>query len=130
MINKKPKKKYITNKDLYCEILVSKAQGKLSKEAERMLVLLGKNIIKKFYYVNPDDKYDCLQNGYYQLFKNWWMFDELKGENCFSYYTEIFKRGIAAGFNKIHKLKGDEEGVIKVISLTGYSNDGESFDRL
>jgi hypothetical protein len=124
------KKKYITNKDLYCEIVLSKAQGKLSKEAERMLVLLGKNIIKKFYYVNPDDKYDCLQNGYYQLFKNWWMFDELKGENCFSYYTEVFKRGIAAGFNKIHKLKGDEEGVIKIISLTGYSNDGESFDRL
>jgi hypothetical protein len=125
----KKKVKYITNKDLYCEIIVSKAAGKLSKDAERMLILLGKNIIKKFSYVNPDDKFDCLQNGYYQLFQNWWMFDELKGDNCFSYYTEVFKRGIAAGFNKLHRLKGDDEGLIKVISLTGYSSNGEQFER-
>lgn len=124
------KKKYITNKDLYCEILVSKAQGKLTKPAEKMLILLGNKIIKKFYYTNGDDKYDCLQNGYYQLFQNWFLFDEIKGDNCFAYYTEIFKRGVAAGFNKIYKLKGDDEGLIKVISLTGYSSDGESFDRL
>jgi hypothetical protein len=58
------------------------------------------------------------------------MFDELKGDNCFSYYTEVFKRGIAAGFNKLHRLKGDDEGLIKVISLTGYSSDGDQYERL
>ena len=128
-IKKVRSKVYLSNKDLYCEILVSKAMGKLTKPAEKMLILLGKNIIKKFYYSNPDDRHDCLQNGYIQIFSNWYSFDENKGENCFSYYTEIFKRGIAGGFNQIHKLKGDEEGLIKLISMDGTDENGESYAR-
>jgi hypothetical protein len=122
-------KDYISNKELYCEIIMSKAMGKLTRPAERMLVLLGKNIIKKFYYSNPDDKHDCLQNGYIQIFSNWYSFDEMKGNNAFSYYTEIFKRGAAASFNQLHKLKGDEEGLIKVISLDGTDENGDRYDR-
>lgn len=132
MIKVQPKAKnkdYISNKELYCEIIMSKAMGKLTRPAERMLVLLGKNIIKKFYYSNPDDKHDCLQNGYIQIFSNWYSFDEMKGDNCFAYYTEIFKRGIAAGFNRIHKLKGDEDGTISFISMDATDENGDRFDR-
>jgi len=125
----KVRKKYITNKDLYIQLLISKEMGKLTPEAERMFVLLGKKIINTFYYKDGDDKFDCLQNGYEDLFKNWYNFDELKGTNAFAYLTEVFKRGAAKGFNKLHKLKGDKENEIQVISLTGYSSDGESFDR-
>jgi hypothetical protein len=132
MIKVQPKAKnkdYISNKELYCEIIMSKAMGKLTRPAERMLVLLGKNIIKKFYYSNPDDKHDCLQNGYIQIFSNWYSFDENKSDNAFSYYTEIFKRGIAAGFNRIHKLKGDDEGNISFISMDATDENGDRFDR-
>lgn len=122
-------KAYLSNKDLYCELIVSKAQGRLTRPAEKMIILLGKNIIKKFYYSNPDDRFDCLQNGYIQMFQNWYQFDENKSDNCFSYYTEIFKRGIAAGFNKIHKLKGDNEGSIKLISMDGTDENGDRYDR-
>jgi hypothetical protein len=125
----KKKVKYITNKDLYIELIVSKAQGKLTRDAERMFIILGKHVIKTFYYKNEDDKFDCLQNGYEDLFKNWYSFDELKGTNAFAYTTEVFKRGAAKGFNKLHRLKGDKENKIQVISLTGYSHDGESFER-
>lgn len=128
-IKKERPKVYLSNKDLYCEILVSKAMGKLTRPAEKMLILLGKNIIKKFYYSNPDDRHDCLQNGYIQIFSNWYSFDENKGDNCFAYFTEVFKRGIAAGFNQIHKLKGDEEGLIKLISMDGTDENGESYAR-
>ena len=38
---------YLNNKDLYVEIIISKAQGKLTKNAERMLELLAKKTIKK-----------------------------------------------------------------------------------
>ena len=132
MIKVQPKAKnkdYISNKELYCEIIMSKAMGKLTRPAERMLILLGKNIIKKFYYSNPDDKHDCLQNGYIQIFSNWASFDENKSDNAFSYYTEIFKRGIAAGFNRIHKLKGDEDGTISFISMDATDENGDRFDR-
>lgn len=119
----KKSKEYLSSKDLYCEIIVSKAKGKLTRQAEKMLILLGKNIIKKFYYQNPDDKMDCLQNGYIQMFSNWHSFDELKSENAFAYFTEIFKRGVAAGYNKIYRKKGDDNNEVIMVSLDG-ANDG------
>jgi hypothetical protein len=121
------KKKYLSNKDLYCELIVSKAKGKLTRQAETMLILLAKNVIKKMYYKDSDDKLDCLQTAYLSVFQNWYQFDELKGDNAFSYFTEIIKRGLAQGWNKMYKLKGDPDAV--VISLTGYTSDGEQFER-
>ena len=126
-VQPKAKKKYLSNKDLYCELIVSKAKGKLTRQAETMLILLAKNVIKKMYYQNPDDRLDCLQTAYLSVFQNWYSFDELKGDNAFSYFTEVIKRGLAQGWNKMYKLKGDENAV--VISLTGYTSDGEQYER-
>jgi hypothetical protein len=92
-----------------------------------MLILLAKNVIKKMYYKDSDDKLDCLQTAYLSVFQNWYQFDELKGDNCFAYFTEIIKRGLAQGWNKMYKLKGDPDAV--VISLTGYTSDGEQYER-
>ena len=111
---------YLNAKELYIEILVSKAQGKLTRRAESMLNLLGERIIRKFYYANPDDGLDCYQNGMYMIYKNWYQFDENKTTNAFAYYTEIFKRGIAAGYNKITKNKD------RTMSLDGIYADGTS----
>jgi len=119
-------KKYITAKDLDYQMIVSKAQGRLTKEAERMIILLGKNVVKKFYYANPDDKLDCLQTAYVDIFANWHSFDENKGQ-AFSWVTEVVKRGLAKGWNQQHKLRGDENA--QLISLTAYSSDGEQYDR-
>ena len=47
---------YLNNKDLYIEIIVSKAQGKLTRNAEKMLELLAKKTIKKMRYWSNDDK--------------------------------------------------------------------------
>jgi hypothetical protein len=120
------KKKYITAKDLDYQMIVSKAQGRLTREAERMIILLGKNVVKKFYYADPDDKLDCLQSAYLDIFANWYSFDENKGQ-AFSWITEVVKRGLAKGWNQQHKPKGDENAVI--ISLTGYTSDGEQYER-
>jgi hypothetical protein len=124
----KAHKNYLSNKDLYCELIVSKAQGRLTRSAEKMLILLAKNVIKKMYYSDPDDRLDCLQTAYLDVFANWYSFDELKGDNAFAYFTEIIKRGLAKGWNSRYKLKGDENAV--VISLTGYTSDGEQYERL
>jgi len=123
----KAKKKYLSNKDLYCELIVSKAKGRLTKEAERMLILLAKNVIRKMYYNDYNDRLDCLQSAYLDVFSNWYSFDENKGDNAFAYFTEIIKRGMAKGWNARYRLKGDPDA--KLISLTGYTSDGEQFER-
>lgn len=123
---KEKKKKYLSNKDLYIEIIVSKAQGRLTPRAATMLMLLGKKLQSKLYYKDSDDKKDCLQEAMLSVFKFWYNFDELKGDNAFAYYSEVIKRGLAMGWNKQHKTKGAD---VEIISLTGYSNDGETFER-
>lgn len=123
----KTKKYYLSGKELYCELIVSKAKGKLTKEAERMLILLTNNVIKKMSYKDVDDRLDCLQTAYLQVFSNWYSFDENVSQNAFAYFTEIIKRGMAQGWNKVHKKKGDDSVV--VISLTAYDDDGHTYDR-
>lgn len=110
---------YLNGKDLYCEIVVSKSMGQLTGEAQKMLNLLGKRIISKFHYNNPDDRMDCYQNGMEQIYKNWHNFDPDKTHNSFAYFTEVFKRGIAAGWNEVNKGKD------KTIRMDGFYEDGD-----
>jgi hypothetical protein len=116
----------MSGKDLYMEIIYSKAKGRLTPRAAQMLVLLGKKLQSRMYYRDIDDKNDCLQEAMYSVFKFWYNFDELKGDNAFAYFSEVIKRGLAKGWNDNYKTKGAD---VEIISLTGYTSDGESFDR-
>lgn len=102
---------------------MSKSQGKLTRNAEKMLELLAKKTIKKMRYWNNDDKLDCYQSGLLDMFQNWYNFNEEKSVNAFAYFTEVFKRGIAKGYNELYKKKGDNDHQIKLLSIEG-SNDG------
>lgn len=97
-------KNYLNNKDLYNEIVQSKEDDKLTKNAEKMLVLLAERTIRKLSYVNDDDRQDCLQFALLDLLKYWRNFNP-KYPNAFAYFTEIAKRGYAKGWNKIHPTK-------------------------
>ena len=114
---------YLNNRELYIELVVSKAQGRLTRPAQKMLELLAKKTIKKMRYWSNDDKMDCYQSGLLYVFQNWYNFNEEKSVNAFAYFTEIFKRGIAKGYNDLYKKKGDNEHQIRLISIEG-SNDG------
>lgn len=114
---------YLQNKDLYYEIIVSKAQGKLTNNAKIMLELLAKRTIKKMRYWSNDDRLDCYQSGILDLFSNWYNYNDEKSDNPFAYFTEIFKRGAAKEFNSLYKKKGDAEHRIKLVSIES-SNDG------
>ena len=120
---------YLSPKKLFCEIIVSKAQGNLTREANRMLILLADKTIEKFKYYNPDDKLDCYQQGLFDLFKNWHLFNAEKSENSFAYLTEIFKRGATQGLNKLHKRKGSDGYPIKVYSIDSI-NDGQGMHNI
>ena len=116
-------KHYLNNKELYIEIIVSKAHGRLTRNAEKMLEILAKKTIKKMRYYSNDDKLDCYQSGLLDMFQNWYNFNEDKSINAFAYFTEIFKRGLAKGWNDLYKKKGDNEHLIKLISINS-ANDG------
>ncbi len=120
---------YLNNKDLYVEVIVSKAQGKLTRNAKKMLELLAKKTIKKMRYYSNDDKLDCYQSGLLDMFQNWYNFNEEKSVNAFAYFTEIFKRGLAKGYNELYKKKGDNDHQIKLISIES-SNDGQGLHSL
>lgn len=98
------KKNYLNNRDLYDQMVLSKEQGSLTREAEKMLVLLAERAINRMRYVNEEDKQDCLQFALLDLLKYWKNFNPVY-PNAFAYFTEIAKRGYAKGWNKIHPLK-------------------------
>jgi hypothetical protein len=120
---------YLKNKDFCNEIIKSKEKNELTQQAQMMMILLANKTIKKMRYYNPIDREDCLQTGLMIMFSNWRNFDETKSVNAFAYFTEIFKRGIAKGFNELYKLKGDPERKIKTVSINS-SNDGDGIYNL
>ena len=117
------KKNYLNNKDLYNAIVESKEAGKLTKDAEKMLILLAEKAINKMKYVDEKDREDCLSFAILDLLKYWRSFNPVY-TNAFAYFTEIAKRGYAKGWNAIHpeKYKG-------TISLNkANSHNGEDSD--
>ena len=104
----KKQKNYLNNKDLYNEIVQSKADGKLTRTAIKMLILLSERAQLKLKYANPEDKQDCLAFAQLDLMKYWNSFNPDKTKNAFAYYTSICINGYAKGWHKIHpeKYKG------------------------
>lgn len=120
--------KYLDEDDFYYEIVLSKGKGLLTKKAERMLILIGNNMIIKLrsrYSKNPDDENDCLQSGLLFMFLNWNSFNDKRFKVAMPYFSEIFKRGAADGYNKLLNKKSNQDG-ISTISLDS-CNDGEGF---
>ena len=121
------KNNYLNNKDLYDEIVKSKEDGKLTRDAEKMLVLLAERAIRKLNYVNEDDRQDCLQFALLDLLKYWENFNP-KYKNAFAYFTEIAKRGYAKGWNKIHPTKYKNTMSIDRINSRSMDQDGGMFN--
>lgn len=123
MAVRKPRanKNYLNNRDFYDAIVASKEQDALTKDAEKMLILLAEKAINKLRFVNDDDRYDCLSFAILDLLKYWRNFNP-KYTNAFAYFTEIAKRGYAKGWNKLHPLK--YKGTISLDRTRNDSDDG------
>lgn len=117
---------YLQNRDLYYEVVISKAQGKLTKNCEKMMEMLATKTIKKKKYYSVFDKEDCYQQGLECMLAGWYNFNENIFDNAFSYFTEVFKRGTAQSFNQLYRKKGDNNHEIKVFSFDS-TNDGQGF---
>lgn len=107
------------------QILISKGKGKLTKEAETMLIDLAYNAIRKKTYYCSEDKDDCVQLSLYNMLNNWQSFNPDKTDNAFAYFTEIHKRSTAEMLNTLYLKKGlnkEDQKYIKTISINSINN--------
>ena len=121
---------YLDDDELYYEVVLSKGKGFLTKKAENMLVLIGNNMIrrKNTNYKTEDDKMDCLQAGFLSMFQKWSNFNEKKYRLALPFFSEVFKRGMAQGYNELTNKKVNKDRVI-MVSLDS-CNDGEGFHNM
>jgi len=113
---------YIQSDRLYYELVISKAKGKRTAKLEEMMILIATNTIRKKQgnYRTTDDRDDCMQEGLLHLFLNWKNFDERKFPYnifpgaSFSYLTEIYKRGLGAGYNSITEKRSYNDARINI----------------
>ena len=109
------------------QILISKGKGKLTRLAEKMIIDLAYNAIRKKTYYLQEDKEDALQLSIYNMLNNWLSFNPDKTDNAFAYFTEIHKRSIAESINSFYMKKGlkkEEQKYIKCISINN-TNSGQ-----
>jgi len=122
---------YVKNKDLLREILISKENDELTNQATKMLLLMADGVSRKFTYQNPMDAEDCKQEALMVVFKNWRSFNPVY-TNAFAFYSEIIKRGFAAGWRTLYRQKGnDYKGSIRMkhYSIEG-ANEGKGLHNL
>jgi len=122
---------YVSDRELYYEIVLSKGMGKLTKNCENMFFLIAENMIRKKEkkYKCVADKEDCINQGLLHLFSNWKSFNEKKFTQALPYISEIFKRGIADGFNQIYNRKSYNKDNIRTISIDS-ANEGKGLHHI
>jgi hypothetical protein len=115
----------INAKELTYEVLLSKGLGKLTSRAKKMFIILAEHAIHKKPYYDAEDKKDCLQTAYLNIFTNWQSFNPDKTNNAFAYFTEVHKRSSTEMLNELYFKKGlkkDEQKYIKTISINSTNN--------
>lgn len=115
---------YLDNNNLFYQIRISQARGRLTRLAEKYLILLAQKTNKKNkFFGDKDLENDVLQGGILTLFTKWMNFDGDISENAFAYFTEVFKRGASENFNNFIRKRGDKDRSVRVYRIDTM-NDG------
>jgi len=117
ILNRKVVRTKVDSKELLKEIVLSKAQDKLTDEAIKMLYQIGNGVMNKKHYYNDSNREDCKQAAFLHLFtpKVWKSFDETRFHNPFAYYTEVYKRAMALEFNRLTFRDSGTRKYVKLI---------------
>ena len=101
-VQKAKKNHYVKNADLRAELIKSKAQDKLTKEALDMLIKMARRFSEKFTYVYDEDREDCISFAIMDCYQYWRGYKPEKSANAFAYITQMIKNGFAKGWRKLH----------------------------
>jgi DNA-directed RNA polymerase specialized sigma subunit len=100
---------YVSNKELYLQIIASKEKGALTPEALKMLDRMIKEISKVFKYKMEEDKEDCQAFAMEDVIRYWNRFDPEKSNNAFAFYTQMIKNGFAKGWRRLYPIKSSQK---------------------
>jgi hypothetical protein len=113
--------KYIDQKKLFQEIIISKRDGELTPLALEMLIVIPNELSKALKFKYEEDRKDCIAFAIEDLLRYWRGFDPNMSSNAFAYYTQIAKNGLAKGWKKLHG-KTQNIRIININESDGISN--------
>ena len=93
---------HVKNRDLREELIKSKKNYELTKEALDMFILIVKKFSNNFTYFYPEDKEDCISFAIMDCYQYWRGYDPEKSLNAFAYITQIAKNGMGKGWRKLY----------------------------
>lgn len=91
--------KYLNNKDLLAQVILSKKQGKMTNELAKMLQLLTLRYGKKGNWVNYTYNNDMQSYAMLMIVKTWQGFDPNKSSNPFAWFTQCIKNSFIQFLN-------------------------------
>jgi hypothetical protein len=115
---KKNKKYYVSNKELYAEMIVSKNMGQLTSEALRMISLM---IEKMSYMGRMKDEYyveEYKHNTWLNILGSWNNYD-LERTNAFAYFTTAILNGHKITMRSLYENGKNGVDFIETVSYTG-----------
>lgn len=95
---------YVSPKELYDEMLISKANDELTPRAVSFLIKIANEQVRKLQFKYEDDKKDVIAFAIMDFLSYWRGFDPNVSQNAFSYFTQMIKNGYAKGYKKLHPI--------------------------
>ena len=96
----------INNNELEFQVLLSQGKGNATVKLHQLIYLLSNNLSYRFPYKSEEDRQDIISDGYMYTISRYIYFNEEKGAQAFSFFTEICKRRFAEYFKKQLQFKG------------------------
>ena len=105
----KKNKHYLSNKEMYDEVIKSQDQGYVTDKLARQFYLLAQRYTNHRYFVRMPDhiKEEMVQEGVLYCIKGLDKFDRDKGSNVFAYYTSVLHNA----FVQYSKKEYDQKNV-------------------
>jgi len=99
IIKSKRPVKYLNNKDLLAQVVLSKTRGKMTNDLAKMLTLLTSRYAKKGNFANYTYNDDMQSYAMLMLVKTWNSFDPAKSSNPFAFFTQCIKNSFIQYLN-------------------------------
>lgn len=104
--------KYLNNRDLLAQVLISKTKDKMSDELAKMLMLLTSRYAKKGNFANYTYNDDFQSYAMLMLVKTWRGFDPAKSSNPFAWFTQCIKNSFIQYLNQEKRQRDIKDEVL------------------
>lgn len=104
--------KYLNNRDLLAQVLISKKNDKMTNELAKMLQLLTARYAKKGNFANYTYNDDMQSYAMLMVVKTWRGFDPAKSSNPFAWFTQCIKNSFIQYLNQEKRQRDIKDEVL------------------